>query len=81
MKQTWLVFISGWTLAMCLTGLSPARAGEGEADVAATIGGVSIGIEEINQLIGARVAALNEQIYQLQKQTVDGLIDERLLVQ
>ena len=30
---------------------------------------------------GARVAALNEQIYQLQRQTVEGLINERLLTQ
>jgi hypothetical protein len=36
-------------------------------------------LEELDQLTGARVAALNEQIYQLQKQTVDGLINERLL--
>jgi protein-disulfide isomerase len=81
MKLTWLRLMSGWTLAMCLTGLSPAHAGEAEADVAATIGGVPIAFEEINQLIGARVAALNEQIYQLQRQTVEGLINERLLTQ
>jgi hypothetical protein len=36
-------------------------------------------LEELDQLTGARVAALNEQIYQLQKQTVEGLINERLL--
>ena len=30
---------------------------------------------------GARVAALNEQIYQLQKQTMEGLINEQPLTQ
>lgn len=80
MKQTWFGFISGWALAMRLTGLSLAHAGEAAA-VAATIDGAPIAFEEINQLTGARVAALNEQIYQLQKQTVEGLINERLLTQ
>lgn len=79
MKQSWFGFIYGLAFAVCLTGLAPVHAGAAAA--AATIDGVPIGFEEVDQLIGARVAALNEQIYQLQRQTVDGLINEQLMAQ
>ena len=81
MKRTWLGFINScWALIMFSMGLSPAHAGEAGA-VAATLDGVAITLEELDQLTGARVAALNEQIYQLQRQTLEGLINERLLAQ
>jgi protein-disulfide isomerase len=47
--------------------------------VIATIDGETILSAEIDRLIGARVALLNEQIYQLRRQTIDGLIDQRLI--
>jgi protein-disulfide isomerase len=77
MKQSWFGLIHGFVFAAGLLGLSPVHAGA----AAATIDGVPIGFEEVDQLIGARVASLKEQIYQLQRQTVDGLINERLMVQ
>ena len=57
---------------------APARAGEAPSTAAATLDGESISYDELDKLIGARIATLNEQIYQLQRQTVDQLINERL---
>jgi protein-disulfide isomerase len=57
---------------------APARAGEAPLTAAATLDGDSIFYDELDKLIGARVATLNDQIYQLQRQTVEQLINERL---
>jgi protein-disulfide isomerase len=70
-------------LALCglLTVTSPVLAAEPAPTgaVVATIDGEPILSADIDKLIGARVALLNEQIYQLQRQTIDGLIDQRLI--
>jgi protein-disulfide isomerase len=58
--------------------VAPAHAGEAPSTAAATLDGESISYDELDKLIGARIATLNEQIYQLQRQTVDQLINERL---
>jgi protein-disulfide isomerase len=55
-----------------------ARAGEAPFTAVATLDGESIFYDELEKLIGGRVATLNDQIYQLQRQTVDQLINERL---
>jgi protein-disulfide isomerase len=47
--------------------------------VVATVDGETILAADVDKLIGARVAQLKGQIYQLQRQTVDGLIDQRLI--
>ena len=65
---------------MGFLGPVPVHAGEASA-VAVTIDGVPIALEEIDQRTGARVATLDEQIYQMQRQTIEGLINERLLTQ
>ena len=59
--------------------LALARAGEAPLTAAATLDGELISYDELDKLIGARVATLNDQIYQLQRQTIDQLIHERLL--
>ena len=70
-------------LALCglLTVTSPVLAAEPAPTgaVIATIDGEPILSADIDKLIGARVGLLNEQIYQLQRQTIDGLIDQRLI--
>ena len=58
--------------------LALARAGEAPLTAAATLDGDLISYDELDKLIGARVATLNDQIYQLQRQTIDQLIHERL---
>ncbi|HEX5691292.1 MAG TPA: thioredoxin domain-containing protein, partial [Roseiflexaceae bacterium] len=46
---------------------------------AATVDGKVIALEEVDRTIGASVAALQEQIYQLRRQRLDALIAEHLL--
>ena len=65
-------------MVSCLVAAAPAFAGDA-ARPAATVDGEAISFEELAKLVGARVATLNEQIYQLQRQTVDQLINERLV--
>jgi protein-disulfide isomerase len=48
---------------------------------AATVDGKIIALEEVDRTIGARVAALEEQIFQLRQQRLDALIAEQLLAQ
>ena len=48
---------------------------------AATVDGKDIALDEVDQTIGASVAALREQIYQLRRQRLDALIAEQLLAQ
>ena len=48
---------------------------------AATVDGTVIALDEVDRTIGARVAALEEQIFQLRQQRLDALIAEQLLVQ
>ena len=48
---------------------------------AATVDGKVIALEEVERTIGASVAALQEQIYQLRRQRLDALIAEQLLEQ
>lgn len=46
---------------------------------AASVDGVAIGLEEVDRGIAANIAALEEQIFQLRQQRLDGLIAEQLL--
>lgn len=54
------------------------RADELPTTAAAILDGETISHDALNKLIGARIAALNDQIFQLQRQTVEQLIHERL---
>lgn len=47
--------------------------------LAATVDGVAISLQEIDRTIGANIAALEEQIFQLRQPRLDGLIAEQLL--
>jgi len=49
------------------------------AQPAATMDDKVIALDEVDRTIGAKLAALQEQIYQLRRQRLDSLIDERLL--
>jgi len=73
-----LVTTAGATLLLFFA-VALARAGEAPLTAAATLDGESISYDELEKLIGARVATLNDQIYRLQRQTVEQLIDERLI--
>ncbi len=48
---------------------------------AATVNGAVITLDEVDRAIGAKVAALEDQIYQLRRQRLDALIAEQLLAQ
>jgi len=74
-------FLKNLALWGLLTVTSPVLAAEPAPTgaVVATVDGEPILSADIDKLIGARVARLNEQIYQLQRQTIDALIDQRLI--
>jgi len=77
-ERSWLRVLIGLSLRACLFAVVPAFSAE-TAGPAATVDGEAISFEELEKLVGARVATLNEQIYQLQRQTVDQLINQRLV--
>lgn len=64
------------SIALLLPGME-ARAQQ--PATAATVDGAAISLEEVDRVIGAGLAALEEQIYQLRQQRLDGLIAEQLL--
>ena len=68
-------------LAMSAAMLLPAGSALAEqpAPAAATVDGAVISLEEVDRAIGANVAALQEQIFQLRQQRLDALIAEQLL--
>jgi len=57
----------------------PAAESASAGTVVATVDGETIFLTEIEKIVGARTALLNEQIYQLQRQTVDAIVDQRLI--
>lgn len=56
---------------------SPAEAGE----VVATVNGASITTSDLESALGAQLASLEEQVYNLKRQQLDALIAERLLAE
>ena len=56
---------------------SPASAGSGE--VLATVNGTSITEQDVRKAAGLELSRLEEQLYQLKKQQVDALVEERLI--
>ena len=69
-----------FTLAAIIAagGVSNTSAAEGSSPVA-MVDDEIITLEEIEKPLSAKLAALNEQIYQLRRQRIDALIAERLL--
>ena len=65
---------------MAIGGASPTDADDKGRPIA-IVDGETITIEEIEKSVGAKVAALHEQIYQVRRQRVEALIAERLLAQ
>ncbi len=59
-------------------GVSNTSAADGSSPVA-MVDDEIITLEEIEKPLSAKLAALNEQIYQLRRQRIDALIAERLL--
>ena len=65
-------------LSVALAGLAAAQAPH-KAEPLAEVDGVAITAEEVEQAIGAPLARLQDQIYQMKRQKVEALIGERLL--
>jgi len=69
------------TIVMVMLSLFLAFSDSAAAQPAATVDGKVIALDEVDRTIGAKIAALHEQIYQLRRQRLDSLIDEQLLAQ
>ena len=73
-------FIGGLVLAVAL-GLPSVRAETPATEPLAEVNGETITRKDLERAVGARLSQLEEQIYQLKRQTLDALIARRLLAQ
>jgi protein-disulfide isomerase len=70
--------IGFWTLLL-LVGLSFPLAAQAAGDALAEVDGVAITSEEVEKPLASQLSKLKEQIYNLKRQRVDALINEKLL--
>lgn len=78
------ILVIGMAVAVLFNGCSkPASStsssGAPASGVAATAGGVSISMEELNQAAKSQLQKVETEIYQVKKRTLDGLIEEKLI--
>jgi protein-disulfide isomerase len=78
MRRKWLYRLIFFSFSLCFFGVARALADDPSTPVA-IIDGEAISLEEVEKAIGARVSLLKEQIYQLQRQRIDALINDRLV--
>jgi len=73
------LFMSCFLTLLLLVGLGFTSAAQAAADTLAEVDGVAITSEEVEKPLASQLSKLEEQIYNLKRQRLDALINEKLL--